>query len=49
VTGDRLGNFQALRHQLADHATELESTRLLVHDGVRIRRHAAHLFAVLGT
>ncbi|GAA4536790.1 acyl-CoA dehydrogenase family protein [Amycolatopsis samaneae] len=27
-----IGTFQALRHRLADHAVELECTRLLVHD-----------------
>ncbi|QWF85252.1 acyl-CoA dehydrogenase family protein [Amycolatopsis sp. CA-230715] len=30
--GRPVGSFQALRHRLADHATELECTRLLVHD-----------------
>jgi isovaleryl-CoA dehydrogenase len=30
--GRPVGSFQALRHRIADHATELECTRLLVHD-----------------
>ncbi|MFF5989347.1 acyl-CoA dehydrogenase family protein [Prauserella flavalba] len=30
--GRPVGTFQALRHRLADHATELECTSLLVHD-----------------
>ncbi|MFE0021422.1 acyl-CoA dehydrogenase family protein [Amycolatopsis sp. NPDC059021] len=30
--GRPVGTFQALRHRLADHAVELECTRLLVHD-----------------
>ncbi|MFD9892935.1 acyl-CoA dehydrogenase family protein [Amycolatopsis sp. NPDC059027] len=30
--GRPIGTFQALRHRLADHAVELECTRLLVHD-----------------
>ncbi|MFC4003556.1 acyl-CoA dehydrogenase family protein [Prauserella oleivorans] len=30
--GRPVGSFQALKHRLADHATELECTRLLVHD-----------------
>jgi len=33
--GRPVGSFQALRHRLADHATELECTRLLVHDVAR--------------
>ncbi|TDV41316.1 acyl-CoA dehydrogenase family protein [Actinophytocola oryzae] len=33
--GRPVGTFQALRHRLADHATELECTRLLVHDVAR--------------
>jgi alkylation response protein AidB-like acyl-CoA dehydrogenase len=33
--GRPIGSFQALRHRLADHATELECTRLLVHDVAR--------------
>ncbi|AXB43155.1 acyl-CoA dehydrogenase family protein [Amycolatopsis albispora] len=33
--GRPIGTFQALRHRLADHATELECTRLLVHDVAR--------------
>jgi alkylation response protein AidB-like acyl-CoA dehydrogenase len=33
--GRPVGSFQALRHRIADHATELECTRLLVHDVAR--------------
>jgi isovaleryl-CoA dehydrogenase len=33
--GRPIGSFQALRHRIADHATELECTRLLVHDVAR--------------
>ncbi|GAB1510748.1 acyl-CoA dehydrogenase family protein [Actinophytocola sp. KF-1] len=33
--GRPVGTFQALRHRLADHATELECVRLLVHDVAR--------------
>jgi alkylation response protein AidB-like acyl-CoA dehydrogenase len=33
--GRPVGSFQALRHRLADHATELECTRLLVHEVAR--------------
>jgi alkylation response protein AidB-like acyl-CoA dehydrogenase len=33
--GKPVGSFQALRHRIADHATELECTRLLVHDVAR--------------
>ncbi|MFK4042806.1 acyl-CoA dehydrogenase family protein [Nonomuraea wenchangensis] len=33
--GRPVGSFQALRHRLSDHATELECTRLLVHDVAR--------------
>ncbi|GAB2791660.1 acyl-CoA dehydrogenase family protein [Amycolatopsis magusensis] len=33
--GKPIGSFQALRHRLADHATELECARLLVHDVAR--------------
>ncbi|UBU18548.1 acyl-CoA dehydrogenase family protein [Nonomuraea gerenzanensis] len=33
--GRPVGSFQALRHRLADHATELECARLLVHDVAR--------------
>jgi isovaleryl-CoA dehydrogenase len=33
--GRPVGSFQALRHRIADHATELECTRLLVHEVAR--------------
>ncbi len=33
--GRPVGSFQALKHRLADHATEIECTRLLVHDVAR--------------
>jgi alkylation response protein AidB-like acyl-CoA dehydrogenase len=33
--GRPVGSFQALRHRIADHATELECTRLLVYDVAR--------------
>ncbi|MFT4127306.1 MAG: acyl-CoA dehydrogenase family protein [Gordonia sp. (in: high G+C Gram-positive bacteria)] len=33
--GRPVGTFQALKHRLADHATEIECTRLLVHDVAR--------------
>ncbi|WP_019201570.1 acyl-CoA dehydrogenase family protein [Tsukamurella sp. 1534] len=33
--GRPVGGFQALKHRLADHATEIECTRLLVHDVAR--------------
>jgi isovaleryl-CoA dehydrogenase len=33
--GRPVGSFQALRHRIADHATELECTSLLVHDVAR--------------
>lgn len=34
--GRPVGTFQALRHRIADNATELEATRLLVHDTARV-------------
>lgn len=33
--GRPVGNFQALRHRIADNATELAATKLLVHDTAR--------------
>ena len=34
--GRPVGSFQAMRHRIADNATELEATRLLVHDTARV-------------
>ena len=36
--GRPIGSFQALKHRLADLATEIEATRLLVYDVRRARR-----------
>jgi isovaleryl-CoA dehydrogenase len=44
--GKPIGSFQALRHRLADLATEIESTRLLVYDtAARVDANPGALFA----
>lgn len=43
--GRPIGTFQALRHRIADHATELECTSLLVHDvAARMDANPGELF-----